>query len=135
MWRAGPLKVTRRFLAAVEARDLAACGALMHDDFRYIDSRGNVLEGKAAGLELFERLMLFHGDSRIVVSSMTERRDCALIRGRVESSEERLAGESLWKLRVVKGLLCEIESHRFDTRPMARLLVPEILDRERDPET
>ena len=135
MWTPRPLKVARRFLAAVDAHDLAACAALLREDFRYIDSHGNVLEGKAAGLHMFELLMGSHRDSRIVVASMSAFNDTVLIRARVDSPDPRLAGEALYKLKVERGLLTQIESNRFDTRPTARLLLPEILERKSDPES
>jgi len=129
MWTRGPLKVAKRFLAAIEAHDLTACAALMHVDFRYIDSHGNVLEGKSAGLQLFALLMASHGESRLVVDSMSAFDDTVLIRARVDSPDPRLAGDALYKLKVERGLVVEIQSNRFDTRPTARLLLPEILER------
>lgn len=132
MWKPRPRKVVQRFLAAVEACDLARCSALLHDDFRYIDSLGNILEGKAAGLDLFARLMGSHGDARIAVASMSAFHQTVLVRAQIQSADPRLAGEALYKLTVERGLLREIESNRFDTRPASRLLVPEILGREPD---
>ena len=101
----------------------------MHPDVRYIDTRGNAVDGLEICTELLARMFRRSEDLHIEVDSIAPAGRSALVRGRMISVDPRLAGEVLWRVQVDVGLVRAVESHRQDTRPTARLLVPEYLAR------
>lgn len=129
MWGRGTLATTRKFFAAMNSGDAAACARLMHENVRYVDSRGNAVEGIAVCTELLDRLFRCSGNSRIEVHSITPVATSALVRGRLVSQDPRLDGPVLWRVQVDGGLVRDVEAHRPDARATARLLMPDYLDR------
>lgn len=133
MWGRGKVATTRKFFAALGSGDAKACAALLHPDVRYVDTRGNAVDGREACTELLRRLFLRGGGVRIELSSIADRGDYALARGRTRSGDEQIAGEVLWKVRTSGDLVSEVEAHRPDALPTARILMPEYLDSRRKP--
>ena len=127
MWGRGKVATTRRFFAALGSGDAAACAALLHPDARYIDSRGNAIEGREACVELLRRLFARGGGVRIAVDSIADRGDYAIARGRTATGDEQIAGEVLWKVKTSGDLVTDVEAHRPDALATARLLMPEYL--------
>ena len=126
MWGRGKVATARKFFAALGAGDIAACAALLADDVRYIDTRGNAIEGREACVELLRRLFA-RGEVRIAVGSIADRGGYALARGRTLLHDEMLAGEVLWRIRTQGQRIVEVEAHRPDALPTARVLMPEYL--------
>jgi limonene-1,2-epoxide hydrolase len=131
MWGRGPLATTRKFFAALDSGDLGACARLMHPDIRFVDSRGNTIEGVAVCSEMLQRLFVRSAGFSLEVESMAPAGETTLVKGEMISADPRLAGQVLWRVKVEHGLVREVESHRADTRSTNRLLVPEYLDRGR----
>ena len=127
MWRKGRIAVTRKFFAAFAAGEVAACAALFHPDIRYLDTRGNAIEGREACVELLRRLFAQAGGVRIEVDSIADRGEYALARGRTASGDEQMTGEVLWRVRTEGSLVSEVEAYRPDGLPTVRLLMPEYL--------
>ena len=127
MWRKGTVAVTRKFFAAFADGDAAACAALFHPDIRYLDTRGNAIDGREACIELLRRLFAHGSGVRIEVDSIADRGGYTLARGRTASGDEHMAGEVLWRVRTAGGLITEVEAYRPDGLPTARLLMPEYL--------
>jgi ketosteroid isomerase-like protein len=127
MWGRGKVATARKFFDALGAGDVPACAALLADDVRYIDTRGNAIEGREACVELLRRLFA-RGEVRIAVDSIAARAGYALARGRTVLKDEVLAGEVLWRIRTAGERIVEVEAHRPDALPTARLLMPEYLD-------
>ena len=130
MWKAGKVATARKFFAALGSGDVAACAALLAADARYVDTRGNAIEGRDACVELLRRLFA-RGEVRIAVDSIADRGDYALARGRTLLHDEQLAGEVLWRIRTEGERIVEVEAHRPDALPTARVLMPEYLDGRR----
>ena len=130
MWGKGKVATARKFFAALGGGDAAACAMLLHPEVRYVDARGNTVEGREACTELLRRLFA-RGGVRIEVDSIADRGDYALARGRTLAGDDQLAGEVLWRIRTSGGLVGEVEAHRPDALPTARLLMPEYLAEER----
>lgn len=131
MWGRGKVATTRKFFAALGSGDAKACAALLHADVRYIDTRGNAVEGREACTELLRRLFLRAEGVKIAVNSIADRGDYALARGRTQAADHQLAGEVLWKVRTAGKLVTEVEAHRYDAVPTARVLMPEYLEARR----
>jgi ketosteroid isomerase-like protein len=131
MWGRGKVATTRKFFAALGSGDAAACAALFHPEIRYVDARGNAVEGIEACTELLRRLFARGGGVRIAIDSIVDRGDYALARGRTKAGDEQIAGEVLWCVKTEGDRVVEVEAHRPDGLPTARLLMPEYLERQR----
>ena len=127
MWGRGKLATTRKFFAALGSADADACAALLHPEVRYIDTRGNAIEGREACAELLRRLFLRADGVKIAIDSIADRGDYALARGRTETTDPKLAGDVLWKVRTTGDLVSEVEAHRADAIATARVLMPDYL--------
>jgi len=119
-----PLKVPRRFVDCVNARDLKSLRALVGEQCRIIDARGEWMEGRDTCLEALERLFDIEPAYKIHVRSMGRAGDDVLISGSTTASDPRFAGATLWRARADGRHMHEWQ--RYSARPGAltcRLLV------------
>lgn len=96
------------FNEAINARDLAALGRLMHERHRFIDSAGATIEGKAACLQAWRGFFAAFPDYRNVFDEI--RRDttgAVQVRGRSECSTPALDGPARWRALVKDGLVLQ----------------------------
>jgi len=94
------------FNEAINARDLAALGALMHEQHRFVDSAGGSVDGKAACIEAWRGFFDAFPDYRNVFDEIeVDATGTVQIRGRSECSTPALHGPAHWHARVQDNLI------------------------------
>lgn len=120
-----PIRVVRRYLAAMNARDADKVESLLADDVRYVDSRGDWIEGRdnvaAATRRFFELEPKYNLHDMKIVMHEGE----VLLKGRASAEEERLTHDTLWRARTRKNKLTHWQSYGEDSPALARILMPE----------
>lgn len=113
------MKVPRRFVDCVNARDMRSLGTLLGERCRIIDSRGEWMEGRETCLEGLEKLFDIEPDYRIHIASMGRAGDDVLINGHTTGSDPRFLGTTLWRARTDGGQMREWQG--YSARPGAHL--------------
>ena len=121
-----PIPVTRRYIAALNARDPDAMEELLAENCRVVDSRGGWVEGRDAVMNATRRFFEMEPRFTVQESSMVMRAGDVLIRGRAKASDPRLAQDTLWIARVRDGRVVYWQSFGAGEPPaLARILAPE----------
>lgn len=96
------------FNEAITARDLEALGRLMHEQHRFIDSAGAIVEGKAACVEAWRGFLDTFPDYRNIFDDVSIDATGAIeVRGRSECSTPTLDGPARWRVLVENGLVLQ----------------------------
>jgi ketosteroid isomerase-like protein len=94
-----------RFNEAINARDLPALTRLMTDDHRFVDSAGDVVDGKDACIEAWRGFFAAFPDYRNTFESLDATEPGVVeVEGRSDCSVAELAGPARWRV-VVRGPL------------------------------
>jgi hypothetical protein len=100
--------LVQAFNDAINRRDLSALADRMHDDHRFIDPSGSVVEGKAACVEAWRGFFSAFPDYRNVFEDVGTAPDGSVqVRGRSECQVAALAGPARWRAVVQDGLVLE----------------------------
>ena len=128
LWRrSGPTRTVERYLAACNANDVAAMAELMAAHFRVIDSTGEAIEGRDNVLLAMRRFVRLAPDYRIEIQQLSARDDHVFVQGRATCSDERLAGDTLWRGIADDQRMYQWQSFSRDCTPhLARILMPEL---------
>lgn len=120
------IPVTRRYIAALNARDPEAIESLLAENCRVVDSRGGWVEGRDAVMQATRRFFEIEHRFKVEESSMVMRAGDVLIRGRTRASDPRLAQDTLWLARVRDGRVTYWQSFGAGNPPaLARILAPD----------
>lgn len=95
-----PVDVTLRFVAAINAHDVAGIAALMTDNHRFIDSLGAVVSGKAKMREAWQVYLTMVPDYQIDVRWTCYNREVVVILGAARGTyapDGRLRAENRWE--------------------------------------
>jgi hypothetical protein len=118
-------EVAGRFVAAVNAHDLAALGDLMTDDFAYIDSWREGIVGRDKVLAAVGVLFATDPDFGIEVERTSFRAPHVMMSGTVSSMQFGEARRAVWRARCEGGRLAEWQSWaEGGPPPMSRTLAP-----------
>ena len=121
-----PVGVAKRYVAALNARDIDTMLALLHPHPTFVDSRGYCIQGYddcRAGVRAF--LDLDRG-FRMHVDNYTLRHGDVLMRGHTEAHDPRLAHDTLWLVKVEDGKMRFWQSFGDMHSPaLAHILLPE----------
>lgn len=94
------------FNVAINARDLDALSALMHERHRFVDSAGATLEGKAACIEAWRGFFAAFPDYRNIFDEVgVDATGAVQVRGRSQCSTPALDGPARWRALVEDGLV------------------------------
>ena len=102
-----PGTVVVEFNDAINFQSLPDLEALMTDDHRFLDSAGNLVEGRAACVAAWSGFFEAFPDYRNVFGTISEHGDQVVIRGHSECSVPELDGPALWSARVTDGKVSE----------------------------
>lgn len=92
-----------RFNDAINARDLPSLARLMTDDHRFVDSAGEVVDGKDACVEAWSGFFAAFPDYRNTFESLDAAEPGVVeVRGRSDCSVAELTGPARWRV-VVRG--------------------------------
>ena len=114
--------MVKRYIAALNARDIDAIDTLLADDCRMVDSSGGLIDGRESAVETTRAFFDFETDFHLTQHDIVLRGDEVLIRGVVRANNPQLATDSLWRARVSKGKLVHWQSYGADALPLARIL-------------
>lgn len=111
MFGPDPLKIPRRFVDCLNARDVPALREVVGEGCRIIDPRGVWIEGRETCIQLMERFFELEPDYRIHVETMGRAGENVLIKGRTTARHPHFATTTLWRARSDKRHLHEWQSY------------------------
>ncbi len=121
-----PAKVARDYIDAVNARDADRVDALLADDCRFVDSRGEWLEGRANVVEATRNFFELERNFRWHDMKFAMHNGDVLMRGRATADDARLAQDTLWQARVSDGKITHWQSFGAgDPVALVRILLPQ----------
>jgi ketosteroid isomerase-like protein len=100
-------EVVLRFNGCINSRDLEGLTSLMSADHRFIDSEGELYQGKAAMRQAWRQFFESYPDYRNHFESVISRGDAVAIQGYSSCAEAELDGPALWQAKVERGLVKE----------------------------
>jgi ketosteroid isomerase-like protein len=115
-----------RFVAAVNAHDADALGALVTDDFTYIDSWREGVTGRDTVIAAARMLFASDPGFKIEVESISYSEPFALMRGWANSSNPEIGRRrAVWRARCEDGRIAEWQSWAEGGPPaMSRTYAP-----------
>lgn len=118
--------LVERFVAALNAHDLDALGALMAPDFTYIDSWREGVTGRDKVLAAFRSLTTIDPGFGIEVDAMDWREPHVLMSGRVNSRQFGTGRRAVWQVLVRDGRVAEYQAWaEGGPPPLSRTLSPQ----------
>jgi hypothetical protein len=97
--------VVRRYVACLNARDVAGIGALLHPACRFIDSHGEWIEGRENIIAATARFFAIEPAFRLAIEAVIEHRGEILLRGKALATHEEFRRDALWLAQVEDGLV------------------------------
>jgi limonene-1,2-epoxide hydrolase len=119
-------RVVRRYVTALNARDIDAIEELLAPDCRFIDSIGCWVEGREDCLEASRRFLAMEPEFRIAIENILMHGGEVLINGTTSAQEPMLCRDTLWRARSDGKQLIEWQSYgEGSTLPLAKVLMGE----------
>lgn len=116
-------KIVRRYVAALNARDVDRVAELLHPDCRFIDSHGEWIEGRDAIIAATRRFFALEKAFRLKLDAVIEHDGEVLLRGKAEAEQPEFRRDALWKARVEGGKIIFWQSFGPQDSPrLARIL-------------
>lgn len=132
MWRwqnQGP-RVVRAYIAALNARDIAAVERLVGRECILIDSRGASVRGHTDCVEASRRFFALDLDYELQAATISASPPDVLVSGKMLSNDPALARDCLWRARTKGNHLVEWQSFaKGSGLGVAHLLMPEVAAR------
>lgn len=121
----GPMRTVRLYCEASNANDLAAMTRLMDENFRVVDSTGEMVEGRDNVLEAMRRFVALAPDFHIEITDMFSRGEQVFMRGRASCSQEGLTGDVMWRAEADSRRILRWESFAPEQPArLTRILMP-----------
>lgn len=118
--------LVERFIAAFNARDMAALRAMMTEDFTYIDSWREGVSGRDTVMPLLVGMFELDPEFTAEIETLDWRAPHVLVTGRVYSRHFGTARRALWQVLVRDGKVCEYQSWAEGGPPrLSRTVAPE----------
>lgn len=96
-------QIVRRYVAALNARDIAGIAPLLHPRCRFIDSHGEWIEGREAIVAATQRFFAIEPRFRLRIDSVVEHDGELLLRGEAFASNPLFADDAIWSARIEDG--------------------------------
>lgn len=120
------VEVVRRYIAALNARDIGVIEALVGSECKFIDSLGGWIAGRDDCIEAARRFFEFAPDFSLAVETIAVHGGDVLVSGRTSAEEPMLRCDRLWRARTDGTYLLEWQSYGEGSRlPLARALMGE----------
>ena len=117
--------IVERFVAALNAHDVAGLAALMSEDFTYIDSWREGVSGRDKVLAALKPLIAMDPDFGIEVDRFDWRDPHVLMTGRVNSRQFGSGRRAVWQVTVRDGLVAQYQAWaEGGPPPLSRMLAP-----------
>ena len=121
-----PKKTVKRYIEALNSRNLAEIGKILHKSIRYIDSKGCWIQGRADAMVAMDRFFAMEPNFRVIPKRLVAHDGEVLITGRCEAEDDRLTHNTLWRTRAEYGCLLLWQSYGTSQAPaLARILSPD----------
>lgn len=122
----------KALIDAVNAEDLVAVEALLHDDFEFIDAHGRKIRSAEHGLEMLTRLFAAGVEYRLKVDSITFKGEHFLLKGQGKAADASLCKPLLWQVRTKgrKVIQWQTFGENID-RTLLDVLVPSLIVTDR----
>ena len=120
-----PIRVVKRYVAALNARDAERIEALLDDHIRFVDSRGDWIEGRDNVATATRRFFDLEPNFQLHDVKIVMHAGEVLLKGRVSAQAERRTHDTLWRARTRRGKLSHWQSYGEDSPALARILMPE----------
>jgi len=105
------MRVPRRFVDCINARDLSGLRKVLSDRCRIIDARGDWMEGRDTVVEAMEKFFAIEPEYRLHVSSMGRSAGNVLINGHATARDPRFSSSTIWRARADGTHLHEWQSY------------------------
>lgn len=110
--------VVETFNEAINVRNLAVLGELMHEHHRFIDAAGESVEGKSNCLRAWRGFFDAFPDYRNNFEEIgSDASGAVWMLGRSECSTPALVGPAQWRALVEDGLVLQWQVSEIDVRP------------------
>ena len=117
--------VVERFVAALNAHDVAGLEVLMSEDFTYIDSWREGIIGRDTVLAALRPLIAMDPEFGIEVDRIDWRDPHVLMTGRVNSRQFGSGRRAVWQVTVRDGLVVQYQAWaEGGPPPLSRMLAP-----------
>jgi ketosteroid isomerase-like protein len=122
-----PLEAVKAFIAAINAHDLAALGALMTDDHTFIDSGGTVVTGRDTMVSGWKSYYAMFPDYTIAAATIVQHCGVVAVFGTWAATyfvqgklapENRVGGPAAWKAQVETGRIKAWQVYADHTRTL-----------------
>jgi hypothetical protein len=121
--------IVRRYIACLNARNLAGIEELLHADCRFIDSHGEWIEGRQAIVAATERFFAIEPAFRLQIDTLIEHDEEILLKGKALATQEEFRKDALWRARVEDRLIILWQSFGPQGSPrLARILRGDVSD-------
>ncbi|WP_374406097.1 nuclear transport factor 2 family protein [Pelagerythrobacter sp.] len=120
-----PIRVVQRYLAAMNARDADKVESLLADDIRFVDSRGEWIDGRENVATATRRFFDLEANYAMHDMQIVMHDGDVLLKGTASADEERLTHDTLWRARTRKNKIVHWQSYGEDSPALARILMPE----------
>ena len=125
-----PVRIARRYVAAINRHDLDALTGLLPAHHRFVDSLGTFVEGREAMRQGWEAYFAMFPDYRIEIRGVAADGATVLLTGFARGTfaaglqpppERRWRIPAAWRCRVVRGRVAEWQVYA-DNDPVRRIL-------------
>ncbi|KLI63306.1 nuclear transport factor 2 family protein [Aurantiacibacter marinus] len=103
--------IVRRYVQAINAKDLGAIEKLTCPDFSLIDTAGIEVSGRKDCIEVLRGLSRHAPDYRIEVSALSKHGDDVLVSGKAHSTVAGIRRATQWRARFRQRKLAEWHSY------------------------
>ncbi len=118
--------VVKRYIDAMNRQSVNDIAVLLADNVRFIDARGDWIEGRPDVLLAAQRLFALDPALRIDVEQMTPHGSFVLLRGQTRGSLEMFNQRMLWRAMVEANHIVSFQSFTSgDPPPLVRMLMGE----------
>ncbi len=101
------MEIVTAFNLCINSQDLRGLAALMSEDHVFIDSGGAVISGKQACLAAWAAFFTAFPDYRNLFETISVKSGHAVVIGRSECSDARLAAPALWSAKIAGQHIAE----------------------------
>lgn len=116
-----PAAVARRYVEAIDARDLDALADLMTSNHWFIDTGRNAMRGQRAARDAWDRFLREFPDYEIRIDDIDVRGNDVLLVGHATCSEPKLTGPTIWEATIDDDRVALWRTHMDSTFTRERL--------------
>lgn len=122
--------VVRRYVVLLNARDRDGIADLLHPACRFVDSRGEWIDGRETALRATDNFFALEPRFELTIDSVVKHEGEVLLRGVTSAHRPELRTDILWRARVKEGKLILWQSYGpSSSLHLARILAGDLAQR------